>query len=65
MRMRNGRPPSHKRAIWVTNIMDENNSRLAPGVRAYDVPIPSMINNYFHGVNQYSDDENLKSQCDN
>ena len=41
--MRNGRPPSHYRAIWVANIMDEHNPRLAPGVRAYDTPIPNII----------------------
>ena len=41
--MRNGRPPSHNTAIWVANIMDEHNPRLAPGVRAYDVRIPNII----------------------
>ena len=45
--------------------MDEHNPRLAPGVRAYDVRIPSMTNNYFQGVNLDSDDDTLPSQRDN
>ena len=58
MKMRRGRPPSHNRAIWVSNIMDEHNHRLPPGVRAYDVRMPYIIH-------QDCDDETSQAQREN